>query len=94
MYVSFSDAAIADIDALEDHIAKDGGAVVARNVTAKILNSIEFLETFPLMGRIGRVENTRELVIPAIRIIVIYRFRDEFNLEIAEILHTSQKYPR
>jgi plasmid stabilization system protein ParE len=44
------------------------------------------------MGRVGRVEATRELVISNTSYLIIYRVKEE-SVEILRILHSSRKYP-
>jgi toxin ParE1/3/4 len=45
-----------------------------------------------LMGRLGRVEGTRELVIANTPYILIYRINLE-SVEILRVFHTSKSYP-
>ena len=47
---------------------------------------------FPLRGRPGRVNGTRELVISPLPYIVVYRIRENF-IEIAKVLHGAQRWP-
>ncbi len=44
------------------------------------------------MGKSGRVEGTRELIISNSPYILIYRVKEE-SVEILRILHTSKRYP-
>ena len=44
------------------------------------------------MGRVGRVESTRELVISNTSYLILSRVKEE-NVEILRILHCSRKYP-
>jgi toxin ParE1/3/4 len=50
------------------------------------------LDIYPLMGRLGRVEGTRELVIANTPYILIYRVKLE-SVEILRVFHTSKRYP-
>jgi plasmid stabilization system protein ParE len=64
----------------------------ARNVKSAVMDAIGLLEHTPFMGRPGRWENTRELVIEKHPYIVAYRL----NVDIVEILyihHTRQDWP-
>lgn len=52
------------------------------------------LPDHPGAGRIGRLRNTRELVIDGITFIVIYReFFSKDCIEIWRILHDAQQWP-
>lgn len=44
------------------------------------------------MGRKGRLEETRELVIVDTPYIVVYRVKDD-KVEILRVLHSAQKFP-
>ena len=64
----------------------------AESVKTAVLEAIRLLEHSPFMGRPGRWENTRELVIDKFPYIVAYRI----NVDIVEILyihHTRQTWP-
>lgn len=49
------------------------------------------LKTLPNIGRAGRIEGTRELVVQA-NYILVYEVAEE-NVEILTIHHTSRQYP-
>jgi len=74
-----------------DYIAEDDGDA-AIGVVLKIQAATEQLAEFSTLGRVGRVENTRELVIANTPYIVIYRVRGN-AVEILRLLHTSKRYP-
>ncbi len=66
----------------------------ARRLSSIIESKINSLDTFPNRTRIGREENTRELIIDRYPYIAIIKV-DEENKEvlILNIIHTSKKYP-
>jgi len=41
---------------------------------------------------VGRVEDTRELVIPGLPFIVVYRVKKE-SVEVARVIHGAQEWP-
>lgn len=63
MKLRWSGRAIRRLASIHDYIAKDSPAAAAR-VAAAIVDAALYLQTFPYMGRPGRIEGTRELVIP------------------------------
>jgi toxin ParE1/3/4 len=50
------------------------------------------LEHFPLSGRLGRIEGTRELVVSGLPYVIPYRVVDDVVL-ISSVIHTSRKWP-
>jgi toxin ParE1/3/4 len=85
--------AIRDRDAQIDYIA-------ARNPRAaidqgdKIAHQIDQLLAHPGMGRPGRVDDTRELVISGTPFVVVYRHRPRAQrIELLRVLHGARMYP-
>lgn len=64
----------------------------AQQLILRIQSAVSQLENYPFIGRLGRVEGTRELVIPNTPYIIIYRIKQE-SVEILRVLHTSKRYP-
>jgi addiction module RelE/StbE family toxin len=63
----------------------------ARQVVAGILDGIQVLVTYPDMGRPGRIEETRELVLTGLPYIVCYT-ADSETVSILRVLHGSQQW--
>lgn len=61
-------------------------------VVDRILYGIEVLERYPHLGRQGRLEGTRELVITGSPFIVFYRLRKN-QVEVLGVLHAARKWP-
>jgi addiction module RelE/StbE family toxin len=61
----------------------------AKKVFQRIVSSVSRLQDFPESGRMGHVPGTRELVMPGLPYIVIYRTTDT-AIEILRVFHTSQ----
>jgi toxin ParE1/3/4 len=80
-----------NLDAAVKYIAADSPGN-ARKVAQEIKGSIQLLSRRPGMGRPGRVDGTRELVISGLPFIVPYA---EHNGEIImlRIIHPSMKWP-
>lgn len=66
---------------------------VARTFFEKVLEQTKILQSYPLVGRIGRVKQTRELIITNEPYIVVY-YPDEQITYILAVIHTSQKWPK
>ena len=65
---------------------------VAERIATFICQRVATLETFPHLGRLGRVESTRELPLLPLPFVVVYRLREE-GVEIARVLHGAQRWP-
>jgi addiction module RelE/StbE family toxin len=72
-------------------IAADNAAAAPR-VIERIRIAVERLREFPAIGRSGRVEGTRELVIPGTPYIVPYRVVGDV-VQIITVLHSAQRWP-
>ncbi len=95
MQIKWTDLAAADLDHIEDYIAKDNSSSVAINVVLRLIDATEMiLPDHPGAGRMGRVKGTRELAINGIPFTVVYRQMDSLNqLQILRVLHDAQQWP-
>jgi toxin ParE1/3/4 len=92
MNIQWSDEAIDDLRNLHDFTAKDNPAA-ARKLALTIVDSVEInLPGNPQMGRPGRVNGTRELVIPQTPYIVPYRIKAD-NIQILRVYHGARRWP-
>jgi toxin ParE1/3/4 len=57
-------------------------------IEAAVMN----LSRYPKIGRAGRVEGTRELVVDATPYLIVYRIEKE-TLVILRVLHGAQRWP-
>ena len=51
-------------------------------------------ESFPLLGRAGLVEDTREFAISGLPYTIIYRIVSETELDVLTVVHQHQLYPK
>ena len=91
MRIRWFAAAIQDLVSLRKYIASEKPEAAA-DVAAHILSSVENLGNHPALGKTGRVEGTRELIIAGLPFIIPYRVRNK-TVEILRVLHTSRKWP-
>jgi toxin ParE1/3/4 len=76
-----------------DYIAQHSPKA-AITMDEQIERQVDQLIAQPGMGRPGRKQGTRELVISRTPFIVIFRVKPKAKrIEIMRVLHTSQKYP-
>ncbi|MEI7015030.1 type II toxin-antitoxin system RelE/ParE family toxin [Leptospira licerasiae] len=79
-----------DLQDIYDYIAKDS-EIYALNVINKIIDVVENVPTFPLMGRVVpefNIENLRERLSGNYRI--VYRINNSQNIEIVTIHHSAR----
>ena len=88
--IRWSDLAEDDLISIESYIAEDN-PTAATVIADRIWTATEILETHPYIGRLGRVEGTRELVVSGTPYIVIYR-QYGFSIDILRISHGSQQW--
>jgi addiction module RelE/StbE family toxin len=91
MRVEWSILAIEDREAIFDYIEQDNPGAAAA-VDDRIEQQVEALEQFPEMGRPGRVQNTRELIIQRTPYIAVYSIEGE-KVRILRVLHGARQWP-
>ena len=83
--------AIADRDAQLDYIAQDNPRAAVEQGD-RIVHQVGTLTEHHEMGRAGRKQGTRELVISHSPFIVVYRIKCK-RIELLRVLHGSQQWP-
>ena len=91
MRVRWARAASRHLDEIGDFIARDDLAAADRTVVA-IMNQVEELADHAHIGRVGRVEGTRELVIAGTQFIAVYRVAGR-EIEIVAVFHGARRWP-
>ena len=83
--------AFRNITGEEEYIAKDNPAA-AQKVVETIYSTAEKLESFPDMGKPGRMPGTRELPLAKYPYTIVYRIRAH-RVVVYAVLHQSMQYP-
>ena len=91
MIVEWSVLARQDLHAIFDYILEDN-PIAALGVLEAIEAAVSSLSNHPGMGRLGRVEATRELVISGLPYIVAYEIR-RGRVIILRVLHSARQWP-
>lgn len=84
------------VDEFEEAIAwvRERNVSAADNIAINALFQIDQLKHYPQLGRIGRDNSTRELVISNSHFIVVYRvIPDVKALEILSFKHDAMRWP-
>jgi toxin ParE1/3/4 len=93
MQIRWSPDAAADLQNIVDYIRVDNPSA-ARRVGYSIYQRLGVLTQFPFSGRTGRVEGTRELPLPPLPFIVVYRVNESGDVvEIVNVIHGAQRWP-
>ena len=91
MQIRWSSAASDDLFHIVEYIRKENSSA-AKRVADKIYEHVGSLSSFPQLGKQGRVEGTRELPVPSLPFIVVYRLIQDV-VEIAGVIHGAQRWP-
>jgi toxin ParE1/3/4 len=91
MELTWRPIALEDLHNIRRYIAQNNPAAAER-VRGAILQSVERLANFPGLGRTGRVDGTRELVIPNTPYIVAYTVIGG-RVMILSVIHSARDWP-
>jgi addiction module RelE/StbE family toxin len=86
--IEWSIAAGADLRGIKEFIAQDNPIAAAR-VIRTIRQSAQGLTDNPLLGRVGEIVGTRELVIDRYPYLVVYRILEK-RVRILAVFNTAQ----
>ena len=97
MRIRWADPAETDLFEICEYIARDNPAAAER-VGRRLLSAVDSLAAQPRLGRPGRVSGTRELVIPRLPYIAIYRITEAAHstageIEVLRVLHGARRRP-
>jgi toxin ParE1/3/4 len=92
MRIEWSAHAVADLETISAYIEQDRSLETANRVARTIYEAVQSLRTLPHRGRAGRIENTRELVLPRLPYLVVYRVYEDRVL-ILNIVHGARRWP-
>lgn len=79
------------LDQIADYIAQDNPDA-AYALILKVQKSVEMLRGAPQLGREGRVNGTREYIIPGTNDIIPYRVKKD-QLQILHVFHGFRRWP-
>ena len=92
MKAVWTKAAIRDLVHIREYIARENPDS-AREIALKIVDATDRIIQFPEVGRAGRVNGTRELVVSGTQYLVLYRLKKK-AIHFLRALHGHQKWPR
>jgi toxin ParE1/3/4 len=92
MRLRWTIAAADDLEGIAEYLFEKSPQIAAQLIR-KIYESPSRLETYPKLGRPGKKEGTRELVLAPLPYIVVYQIMGDAAY-ILRILHGAQDWPR
>ena len=92
MNVVWSPQTLADLKHLHAYIAREDPHIAQVLVMHIVTHIGTYLPSMPNAGRIGRVPNTRELVIANTPYIIPYHVKG-MTIEILRVYHTARRWP-
>ncbi len=90
MKLKWTRLALQDLRHLHEYIADDNPSAASRMVT-RMQEATERMKNHPQMGRPGRVQGTRELVIAGSPYVVVYILGDS-EIQIVAIIHSAMRW--
>jgi toxin ParE1/3/4 len=85
-------AASRDLDSVDQHISRDNSRAALETVH-EIIRLVGMLTEHPGVGRPGRVEGTREMVIAGLPYVVAYLNHGD-TVTVLRVLHGAMKWPQ
>lgn len=92
MNVNFTPQAREDLLAIRDWIAADDDRAADR-VVSRIVQTAMMFGQFPMLGRTGQVEGTREFSVAGLPYLIVYAIASETDVDVLTVLHTRRQYP-
>ena len=92
MKLLWTELALADLAALHAHISADNAVAADQMLNRIIVLAETQLPRMPDSGRLGRVPNTRELVVTGSPYFLPYRIAGE-AIHILRVIHGARRWP-
>lgn len=91
MKIVWTEPARQDLREIFEYIAEENPNA-ARTLLAEIRKRAGLLEDNPELGRLGRVDGSRELVLTGTQYILPYRVKEQW-IQILAVFHSARKWP-
>jgi toxin ParE1/3/4 len=87
--IRWSAVAVRHLEEATDYTAQDRRSA-AVSIRRRVLKTMALLSSSPFAGKAGRMEGTRETVVPQSSLIVVYQITED-RLEVLGLWHTSRE---
>ena len=91
MKLKWTRLALQDMQYLHDYIAEDN-PIAARKMVSRLFEAVQKLKKHPGMGRAGRCEGTRELILAKTPYIVVCAVKEN-EIQIVAVIHVAMRWP-
>ncbi len=92
MNVNFTPQARDDLRDIRAWIAEEDERAADR-VVSRILQTAMMFGQFPMLGRVGQLDGTREFSVAGLPYLIVYALTSETELDVLTVLHTRRRYP-
>ncbi len=89
MRIRWTPSAAEDLQHISDYL-KQHHPHYRQATIRKVYSAIQSLKEWPLCGRVGREDGTRELLFPPLPYVAVYRVREQ-SIEVLRIYHGAQE---
>jgi len=89
--IAWTRLALADFNSAYNYIAEERPSAAVRMIE-KIERAIRAVGRHPEIGRPGRVDGTRELIVPGTPFVIPYRVKAK-RVELLAVIHSAQRWP-
>ena len=90
MLIEWAESAVRDMEGIYQYRAREDGETFASSVIQRITATTERLTMFPLSGRRGSVDGTREVVVNGLPYVIHYTVDGAYT-RIVRVRHTSRE---
>jgi addiction module RelE/StbE family toxin len=91
MQVRWTPPAAQDLEEITLYIQRDSESA-AQAVAKALFDAANSLDLLPSRGRVGRIQGSREIVVPGLPYIIAYRVKDT-AVQILHIYHGARNWP-
>ena len=91
MKVVWTPAALSGLESAHDYVAEESPGAAA-SLIKRIDSAVQVLRRHPQIGKQGRVEGTRELIVTGTPFIVVYIIAAG-RVEVAALIHGARRWP-
>jgi len=91
MKIKVTPKANRDIESIYHYITERSDISTAKKVLVSLEVMLDHLAEYSQLGKDGRVKNTRELIVPKLPLVIVYKIYSD-HIAITAIMHTSKKW--